>query len=59
MMEADELAEIVVEHIEREAFLILTHEEVKTYMARKAENYDRWVGGMNKLQRMLTGEISQ
>ncbi|MGB1141042.1 MAG: SDR family oxidoreductase, partial [Halioglobus sp.] len=59
MMEADEVADIVVEHIDRDAFLILTHEEVKTYMARKASDYDRWVGGMNKLHRHLSGEVSQ
>jgi NAD(P)-dependent dehydrogenase (short-subunit alcohol dehydrogenase family) len=58
MMEADEVADIVVEHLEREAFLILTHESVKTYMARKAADYDRWVGGMNKLHRHLTGETN-
>ena len=56
MMEADELAEIVVGHIDREAFLILTHEEVKTYMQRKTSDYDRWIGGMNKMYRRLTGQ---
>ncbi|MFT4519518.1 MAG: NAD(P)-dependent dehydrogenase (short-subunit alcohol dehydrogenase family) [Halioglobus sp.] len=55
MMEPDHLADIVVEHLERDAFLILTHEEVKTYMQRKASDYDRWIGGMNRLQKKLTG----
>lgn len=55
MMEPDVLADIVVEHLERDAFLILTHDEVKTYMARKAGDYDRWIGGMNKLLRRITG----
>jgi NAD(P)-dependent dehydrogenase (short-subunit alcohol dehydrogenase family) len=56
MMEADEVADIVVEHLARDAFLILTHEEVKTYITRKTADYDRWVGGMNKLHRALSGE---
>jgi NAD(P)-dependent dehydrogenase (short-subunit alcohol dehydrogenase family) len=55
MMEPEELADIVVEHLEREAFLILTHEEVKTYMQRKAADYDRWIGGMNRLFRKISG----
>jgi len=55
MMEPQELADIVVEHLEREAFLILTHEEVKVYMQRKASDYDRWIGGMNRFFRKLTG----
>lgn len=59
MMEAGEVADIVVEHIDREAFLILTHPEVKTYLERKASDYDRWIGGMNKLHRHLSGELSR
>ena len=54
MMEPHQLADIVVEHLEREAFLILTHEEVKTYMQRKSSDYDRWIRGMNRLQQTLT-----
>tara|TARA_B110000503_G_scaffold91898_1_gene138710 strand:- start:8556 stop:9335 length:780 start_codon:yes stop_codon:yes gene_type:complete len=55
MMEATQLADIVVEHLARDAFLILTHEEVKTYMQRKSADYDRWISGMNRLFRKLTG----
>ena len=56
MMEADHLADIVVEHLNRETFLILTHEEVKVYMQRKTSDYDRWIGGMNRLLQKLTGK---
>jgi NAD(P)-dependent dehydrogenase (short-subunit alcohol dehydrogenase family) len=55
MMEPDELADIVAEHLARDAFLILTHEEVKTYMQRKSSDYDRWISGMNRLQQKLSG----
>jgi NAD(P)-dependent dehydrogenase (short-subunit alcohol dehydrogenase family) len=58
MMEPDQLADIVVEHLQRETFLILTHEEVKVYMARKTSDYDRWIGGMNRLLQRLTGQAS-
>ena len=56
MMEPGQLADIVVEHLERDAFLILTHPEVETYMQRKSADYERWIGGMNRLQCKLTGE---
>jgi NAD(P)-dependent dehydrogenase (short-subunit alcohol dehydrogenase family) len=55
MMEPDALAEIVLEHLRRDAFLILTHEEVREYMQRKTADYDRWIGGMNRLYQRLTG----
>lgn len=46
----------MVEHLRRDAFLILTHEEVKVYMQRKASDYDRWIGGMNRSLQRLTGK---
>jgi NAD(P)-dependent dehydrogenase (short-subunit alcohol dehydrogenase family) len=55
MMEPHQLADIVVEHLARDAFLILTHEEVKVYMQRKSSDYDRWIGGMNRLLQKLSG----
>ena len=55
MMEPEELAEIVVEGLAAERFLILTHPEVLEYMRRKTNDYDRWIGGMNRLYRRLTG----
>jgi NAD(P)-dependent dehydrogenase (short-subunit alcohol dehydrogenase family) len=56
MMEPEELADIVVEGLEQESFLILTHPEVKTYMQRKTADYDRWIGGMNRLHCSITQE---
>lgn len=55
MMETDQLAGIVVDNLHRETFLILTHEEVKVYMQRKAADYDRWIAGMNRLAQKLSG----
>jgi len=58
MMEPDELAGIVLDHLQRETFLILTHEEVRTYMQRKVSDYDRWIAGMNRLAQKLSGALS-
>ena len=59
LLEPEEVAESVVAGLEDESFLILPHPEVGQYFKNKAENYDRWIGGMRKLQRNLfpsTGE---
>ena len=42
--------------LRKESFLILPHPEVLEYMRRKTGDYDRWIGGMNKLLRRLTGQ---
>lgn len=53
ILSADAVAEATMAGIEAEKFLILPHENVASYMARKLENYDRWIGGMAKLRRSL------
>jgi hypothetical protein len=35
--------------------MILPHPVVLEYMHNKVSNYDRWIGGMNKLMRKITG----
>ncbi|MBW1819865.1 MAG: SDR family oxidoreductase [Deltaproteobacteria bacterium] len=55
MMEPDELAEYVVQALEKERFLILPHPEVQTYMERKVSDYDRWLQGMRRLQQRFLG----
>lgn len=54
MMEPEALADIVVEGLHKESFLILPHPEVLEYMRRKASDYDRWIRGMNRLHQKLT-----
>ena len=49
MLEPEQLADSVVEALAEERFLVLPHPEVLTYMRRKAEDYDRWLGGMRRL----------
>lgn len=53
VLEADDVAETVVQGLASERFLILPHPEVETFFQNKANDYDRWIGGMRKLQRSV------
>jgi NAD(P)-dependent dehydrogenase (short-subunit alcohol dehydrogenase family) len=46
----DEVADAVVKGLADETFLILPHAEVATYVRRKADDHDRWIRGMRRLQ---------
>jgi NAD(P)-dependent dehydrogenase (short-subunit alcohol dehydrogenase family) len=46
----EQVAQDALEGIEAETFLILPHKQVIDYMRKKTENYDRWIGGMAKIQ---------
>lgn len=50
---ADALADVVVEGMDRESFLILPHPQVLEYYQRKANDYDRWLGGMRRFAAKL------
>lgn len=50
VLQPEEVAEAVVQGLRDETFLILPHPEVKEYFQRKANDYDRWIGGMRRLQ---------
>lgn len=47
------VADAVIAGLDTETFLILPHPEVATYFRRKADDYDRWLGGMRRLRRHL------
>ena len=49
MLEPEQLADTVIETLSEERFLVLPHPEVLTYMRRKTDDYDRWLGGMRRL----------
>lgn len=49
-----EVADIVVAGVAEGRFLITPHPEVIGYLQHKANNYDRWIGGMRKLRRSLS-----
>ena len=44
MLEPEDLATSVIEALGNEQFLVLPHPEVLTYMRRKTDDYDRWLG---------------
>jgi NAD(P)-dependent dehydrogenase (short-subunit alcohol dehydrogenase family) len=49
-LEPEAVAEIVLQGIRDERFLILPHPEVAEYFRRKAEDYDRWLRGMRRMR---------
>jgi NAD(P)-dependent dehydrogenase (short-subunit alcohol dehydrogenase family) len=53
MLEPEDVAEAVVAGMADERFLILPHPEVAEYMRRKANDPDRWIAGMQRLQARL------
>jgi len=55
VIEPEELAEVVVQGLADERFLILPHPEVLDYWRRKTDDYDRWLAGMRKLQARTQG----
>lgn len=54
MLEPEDVAEACVQAIRSEQFLILPHPQVLDYLQLKAADYDRWLGGMRKLNQQFT-----
>ena len=54
-LEPEQVAEAVVAGLRSEEFLILPHPEVREYVRRKADDHDRWIRGMRRLQARVTG----
>ncbi|GAB1258735.1 SDR family oxidoreductase [Aurantivibrio plasticivorans] len=50
MLKPDAVAQTVIEALEAERFMVLPHPEVEKYFQNKANDYQRWIGGMQKLQ---------
>ena len=55
LIEPSVVADAVVDGVEGGGFLILPHPEVAEVVLTKATEPDRWLGGMRKLQRRLSG----
>jgi NAD(P)-dependent dehydrogenase (short-subunit alcohol dehydrogenase family) len=55
LLSPEYVADVVVEGIRSEKFLILPHPEVLGFMQKKTGDYDRWLAGMRRLQARTTG----
>jgi NAD(P)-dependent dehydrogenase (short-subunit alcohol dehydrogenase family) len=49
LLEPEQVADVVVEGLAAERFLILPHPQVATYLRQKADDPDRWLAGMRRL----------
>ena len=56
ILEPEDVAQDCVNAMRDERFLVLPHAEVETYFQRKANDYDRWLGGMQRFRRKLLGK---
>lgn len=54
-LEPEEVADAVVKGLDSEIFLILPHEEVAEFVRRKADDHERWLRGMRKLNTRVLG----
>ncbi|MFI6027047.1 SDR family oxidoreductase [Amycolatopsis magusensis] len=52
-IEPEQVVDALLEAIGEKRFLVLPHPEVADYYAARATQTDRWLGGMNKLQRKV------
>jgi len=50
-MSPEDVADIVVQGLAGERFLILTHPQVAQWVQRKAADPERWIRGMRRVQR--------
>ncbi|HET7467005.1 MAG TPA: SDR family oxidoreductase [Candidatus Dormibacteraeota bacterium] len=57
-LEPEQVAEVVLEGIRQEKFLILPHPEVAEYFQRKATDYDRWLNGMRRMRKRVLAASS-
>lgn len=55
MLEADVVADDAVRAVVEDRFLVLPHPKVADYFRHKADDYERWLRGMRKLQSQYAG----
>ena len=56
ILSPDQVADDIVAGIREGRFLVLPHPQVQSYFQRKAADHDRWIAGMQRFRRKLTGE---
>jgi hypothetical protein len=55
VLSAEQVAQAAIQGLKSETFLILPHVEVQGYVRKKMEDRDRWIDGMVRLQRRMSG----
>lgn len=53
ILRPEDVADCIVAGVRGGRFLILTHPQVSTYVARKAADHDRWIAGMRRFRDRL------
>jgi NAD(P)-dependent dehydrogenase (short-subunit alcohol dehydrogenase family) len=56
-LEPGDVADAVIAGLADERFLILPHPEVAEFVRRKANDHDRWIRGMRRLQARVGGAV--
>ena len=56
ILSPERVADDIVTAIREGRFLVLPHPQVQNYFQRKAADHDRWIAGMQRFRRKLTGE---
>ena len=59
LIEPAEVAAATIAGLATEEFLILPHPEVAEYYRRRAEDTDRWLAGMARLQSRIVGALAE
>jgi NAD(P)-dependent dehydrogenase (short-subunit alcohol dehydrogenase family) len=57
VLTAEQVSDVVVQTMREEKFLALPHPEVAKYFQNKGTDYDRWIGGMQKLYAHHMGNL--
>lgn len=57
ILEPGEVADAVIEALDEERFLVLPHPQVAEYVRHKAEDPERWIAGMQRLQARFGDDI--
>ncbi len=56
VIEPADVAQLCLQAMREERFLVLPHPEVATYAERKGADRDRWLAGMRRFQSILAGD---
>ncbi len=56
VLSSEDVAQVCLDAIREERFLVLPHPEVATYAERKGADRERWLSGMRRFQGVLAGD---